>query len=339
MEKNRSGRPSARGKPPARGGKPGRPAGGRDRTPRTRAPWRPSSVSPPRESPPRGEGASVGRPPRRESKPRPQPTQHPARAAERRSRFFKSSDLLGSQSITGHHAATASFESLVEQPDWADLVPAVERAGCDPRVALPRLTRYVSAILEWNRRVSNLISRNDESRLVSRHLAESLEPAGWLAQSGAERWIDLGSGAGFPALPLAIIGVGKKWLLVESRRPKALFLRRVVRDLEIESVHIAHSRLEELIERAEAGEVDSDVARAGGLPFDAFTSRAVIPFAPTLKLASRCLRVGGSAFLWKGSARDEEKASSGNWTEQWKAEPDIALRSSTVAVCNLRLIK
>ena len=174
---------------------------------------------------------------------------------------------------------------------------------------------------------------------MSRHLAESLEPAGWLAESGARRWIDLGSGAGFPALPIAIVGIGEKWLLVESRRPKALFLRRVTQQLGLAHVLVAHARLEELLQRQRQGEPDADAARAGGFPFDAFTSRATLTLAPTLEMASSSVHPGGHAFLWKGSGRVDEKASNPRWQDQWSDGGEKILTSGQIAVCNFLLKK
>ncbi|HTO90365.1 MAG TPA: RsmG family class I SAM-dependent methyltransferase, partial [Candidatus Sulfotelmatobacter sp.] len=105
---------------------------------------------------------------------------------------------------------------LARQP-WA----AIERfvpAAADGRVErLVQLRRFVELLLQWNRRVSNLISKNDESRVVEAHLVPSLEPAEWIASHRLSRWLDFGSGGGFPAIPLALCGVGEHWDLVESR--------------------------------------------------------------------------------------------------------------------------
>ena len=229
--------------------------------------------------------------------------------------------------------------ALVQHAEWAALVPFIERAGADPTSALPRLADYAALALNWNRTVSNLISRSDEGRLISRHLSESLEPAGWLKQFGARRWVDLGSGAGFPALPLTIIGIGEKWLLVESRRPKTLFLRRVVQDLALTNVEVAHARLEDLISRERLSDSDPEVVRAGGFPFDAFTSRATLTLPPTLNMAAECLPPGGHAFLWKGSGRTEEQAGSPIWAERWIVEPEMPLESGQIAICNFVLAK
>lgn len=225
------------------------------------------------------------------------------------------------------------FERLNEDDDWAALVPVVEASGADPRVALPRLAMFAAEIIKWNRTVSNLVSLADESRLVSRHIKESLEPASWLAQTGLKRWIDFGSGAGFPGLPLALCGIGSEWMLVESRRPKTLFLRRVIETLELRSVHVSHSRLEDLILELEQSEPDRDTP----VLYDGFTSRATLPMAPTLELAARTIRPGGAVFLWKGSRGAKELASSDRAI--WTVDGEKALENGEVEVFKLLLNK
>ena len=83
-------------------------------------------------------------------------------------------------------------------------------AGADPETVIPTLKRYVIAIVTWNASVSNLISKNDVARLVDRHMCESLAPAALLRNSGCHSWLDFGSGAGFPAIPLAVAGIGER---------------------------------------------------------------------------------------------------------------------------------
>jgi len=135
---------------------------------------------------------------------------------------------------------------LARQP-WA----AIERfvpAAADGRVErLVQLRRFVELLLQWNRRVSNLISKNDESRVVEAHLVPSLEPAEWIASHRLSRWLDFGSGGGFPAIPLALCGVGEHWDLVESRRTKTLFLKRAVEQLGLSQVRVITERLENLV--------------------------------------------------------------------------------------------
>ena len=108
----------------------------------------------------------------------------------------------------------------------------------------------------------------------------------------------------------------------------------MIQDMHLENVHVAHARLEELIERERINEQDSEVVAAGGFPFDALTSRATLTLPPTLELAASSVRSGGHAFLWKGSGRHEEKAKHPEWNRVWTAGPERTLEDGTIAVCN-----
>jgi 16S rRNA (guanine527-N7)-methyltransferase len=195
--------------------------------------------------------------------------------------------------------------TLATQP-WEVLKPLLADDGrSGERIEL--LKRFCARVLEWNRGASNLISRNDESRIVERHVRESLAPARWLSVLEARHWLDLGSGAGFPAIPLCIWGLGVRWTLVESRRPKALFLRKVVEELALDGqIEVHHARLEDLV---------------GILPtVDALTSRATYRIAPTLLLANEFLVPGGAAVLWKGRSWKAELHDFPGWQEHWDLE-------------------
>jgi 16S rRNA (guanine527-N7)-methyltransferase len=152
------------------------------------------------------------------------------------------------------------------------------------------------------------MSKNDEERIVERHLLESAAPADWLRESGAQRWVDFGSGAGFPAVPLVIAGVGGSWTLVESRRTKTLFVRKAIQDIRLNGFTVINDRLENVV-------LDPD--HAGG--FDGFCSRATMRLGPTLALAARLVRVGGSAFLWKGSGLERERTQDSTWGVNWES--------------------
>src|SRR5262249_1818192 len=169
--------------------------------------------------------------------------------------------------------------SVLKRQPWGSLVPYLLKAGADPDASIALLRRYCELVLQWNRKVSNLISKNDENRILQRHIAESLEPAHWLAESGARRWLDFGSGAGLPAIPLALVGVGPEWALVESRRTKSLFLRRALGELGIRAMSVIHARLEDLIGSNEHA-----------ASYDGFTSRATQTLGPTLAIAAHFVR-------------------------------------------------
>jgi len=135
---------------------------------------------------------------------------------------------------------------LARQP-WSSIEQLIPESAGDLATRRTNLRRFVELLLQWNRRVSNLISKNDENRIVAAHLAPSLEPADWIASHGLKSWIDFGSGGGFPALPLALCGVGERWDLVESRRTKTLFMRRAIEQLELRGIRVITERLENLI--------------------------------------------------------------------------------------------
>ena len=180
-------------------------------------------------------------------------------------------------------------------------------------------------VLQWNRKVSNLISKNDEVRIVARHVLESLEPAHWLKDCGAKRWLDFGSGAGLPAIPLALAGVGDEWTLVESRRTKTLFMRKALEELEIMRVTVVNERLENMLGTGD---------HAGS--YDGFTSRATLTLSPTLELAAAFVRAGGTAFLWKGSRREEEMNADPAWRQKWDFEGLLGIGDGATAVARFR---
>ena len=206
---------------------------------------------------------------------------------------------------------------LGRQP-WSALRALIPGDSPAQERVLARLRAFALELLQWNRGISNLISHADETRLVERHIAESLAGAHALGELGCEHIVDLGSGGGFPALPLAIAGVGKRWTLVESRRNKTLFLRRAVERLELRDIAVLTGRLEVLVD-GEEREV---------LSCDGFTSRATMKAAPTLALAARIVPPGGHAILWKGSGLAEELVEDG---ARWKHDWDVP-RTSPIGV-------
>lgn len=211
----------------------------------------------------------------------------------------------------------ATAEAIVARQPWETVAPLLARAGADPAAVIPLLKRFAIALVTWNASVSNLISRNDVARLVDRHVRESLEPAELLSRAGCRSWIDFGSGAGFPAIPLALAGIGERWQLVESRRPKTLFLRKVMQDIGLPGVSVTHDRIENV---------------EGDASFDGFTARATERIAPTLVAAARHIRPGGKVFLWKGSGWAVELARTEGWRESWEQEATFTLLSTPIVV-------
>jgi len=210
-------------------------------------------------------------------------------------------------SFRSRNTSPAALDRLLDSQSWASLRPALEGPGVEVEPAIETLRRYARLLIEWNRSHSNLISHNDEARIVERHLIESVGPASLLKQSACRRWIDFGSGAGLPAIPLIIAGVAGAWTLVESRRTKTLFIRKALQELSLESIEVVNDRLENVV---------LEPSRQGA--FDGFVSRATLKLTPTLTLAAKVIATGGQAFLWKGSGFEAELAEKSGWRSDWE---------------------
>jgi len=126
--------------------------------------------------------------------------------------------------------------------DQQHLVTGAAALGISiPRGAVSKLSQYADILDLWSPKV-NLISCGSALELVERHLLDSLAVAAVLPESGSV--VDLGSGAGFPGIPLAILRPDQSFFLVEVRRRRATFLREVRRALGLGNVQILEQRAE-----------------------------------------------------------------------------------------------
>ena len=178
----------------------------------------------------------------------------------------------------------------------AALAPYVGHIGRN-RAAVERdLESFVALLLKWNR-AHNLVSRETAAmELWSRHIADSLQVLKLLGPADLTV-LDIGSGGGFPAIPLAIAsGPERQFQLIEPNVKKASFLRTVSRALALDLV--VHQ------ERAEAAA--SKVKR----PIDAVTSRALAPLARLCALAAPFFGPDTRAIFHKGREHVDELAES-----------------------------
>ncbi len=150
------------------------------------------------------------------------------------------------------------------------LGPEEFRAACDvSRETTARLERYAALLETWSRAI-NLVGRATLPDLWRRHMLDSAQLLDLLPpapQDRPRRVVDLGSGAGFPGLVLAILGVGEIHL-VEADAKKAAFLREVARETGTEiELHVCR------------------IADLQPFPVEAVTARALAPLAKLLDLA------------------------------------------------------
>jgi 16S rRNA (guanine527-N7)-methyltransferase len=152
--------------------------------------------------------------------------------------------------------------------------------------AVRRFAAYVDTLLLWSTRIA-LTGAGTAPQIVRDHIVDSLAVVQFV-RPGA-RVADLGSGAGFPGIPLAITCPQAHCVLVESRRKKANFLREVARVAGLANVEVREARAE-----------DPGEGMAGTL--DVVVSRAVWTLPEFLAVSARLLRRRGVAVAMKGRA-------------------------------------
>jgi 16S rRNA (guanine527-N7)-methyltransferase len=197
---------------------------------------------------------------------------YPARIAELLQPFL---------SVTHSYSTSANAEE-----ESAVLTPA----------QLQRISMYIDILLRWNARI-NLTAVRDEEEVVTRHFGESLFAARHLfplaERNSACRLADLGSGAGFPGIPIKIWAPNVALTLIESSHKKAAFLREVARALTMTGIDIQN-------------------VRAEALPAETFhvvTLRAVERFAAALLIGSSLVAHGGRLALLIGDSQVENARS------------------------------
>ncbi len=161
-------------------------------------------------------------------------------------------------------------------------------------VQIGQLRRHLEILLLWRRRMA-LVSQRAPRHIVAKHFEDSLAIVRQVP--AAARVADLGTGAGFPGLVIAVACPGADVVLVESKRRKVSFLREVVRLAALGNVEVVESRAEDLLGGA-----------TWQAAFDRVVSRAVWPAAEFFSLARPLLRAGGSAIAMRTPADGEELA-------------------------------
>ena len=163
-----------------------------------------------------------------------------------------------------------------------------------PETVLEDLTRYQALLTEWNARMD--LTSVSQQETAHRHFVDSLLP---LREEGLFpagcRVIDVGSGAGFPGLPLAIARRDMQFTLLEAQGKRCQFLQAVCDALRLENVRVIQNRAEVL--GREEGH------REG---YDRAVARAVAPLSILCEYLLPFVKTGGSALCWKGPAVQEE---------------------------------
>lgn len=166
------------------------------------------------------------------------------------------------------------------------LTDGATRLGLDlAEATVERLLDYIDLLVRWNR-AYNLSAVRDPREMIPRHLLDSLAIVPWVA---GERLADVGSGAGLPGLPLAILAPQRQVLLIDANGKKARFLRAAIRDLGLRNARVAESRVEDVRET-----------------FDCVTARAFATLAEMLGGGGQLLAPAGRWLAMKGRFPQDE---------------------------------
>ncbi|MBI2682450.1 MAG: 16S rRNA (guanine(527)-N(7))-methyltransferase RsmG [Acidobacteriales bacterium] len=162
------------------------------------------------------------------------------------------------------------------------LGPFLEGAGLSA-AQFSQLSSYLELLLKWNAKM-NLTAVRSPEEIVTRHFGESLFAAKSLQTPATRTVADVGSGAGFPGLPLAIFAPDLQVTLIESHNKKATFLKEVVRAAGIANAQVFLGRAEDCRQQ-----------------FDLVTLRAVERFEASAAIAASLVTSGGRLALLIGA--------------------------------------
>ncbi len=157
------------------------------------------------------------------------------------------------------------------------------------------IEKYISLVLKENEKI-NLTAITDIDEFRVKHIEDSLKPS-LVFDFNNKVIMDLGSGAGFPGIPLAINFSSSKFVLVEPITKRTNFLNKVKEELDLKNVEVLNSRIEDL---------DKDYK------YDVIVSRAVKELRILLELSIPYLKVGGTLIAYKGPKVEEEIEESTN---------------------------
>lgn len=177
---------------------------------------------------------------------------------------------------------------------------------CPTAAQFTKLYEYLRVLTEWNK-TFNLTAIRDFDDMVVHHLLDSFAIQPFILAHQAEQphdlgvfkgsggaCFDIGSGAGVPGVPLAILNPEIQWTLVDSNGKKARFLKHVKREAELLNVAVSQKRIEQL-------EVGSDIRR----PL-LITARALAAAGKVIELIKPFVRPGDRILLMKGLKGAEE---------------------------------
>jgi 16S rRNA (guanine(527)-N(7))-methyltransferase RsmG len=159
---------------------------------------------------------------------------------------------------------------------------------------IEKFIQFAALLISWNQKI-NLTAITQPDQVITKHFVDSLSLLQWIDRDKPSKIIDVGTGAGFPGLPLAVVSPAKNITLLDSIGKRFLFIEEVIRRLAVKNVACVKSRAEE------AGQNPFYRER-----FDAVVSRAVAPMRVLAELCLPFVKPGGFFYAMKGSDIEPE---------------------------------
>ncbi len=151
---------------------------------------------------------------------------------------------------------------------------------------------YMKELIDWNEKM-NLTAIIEENDVILKHFVDSLTILKYIKNK--ESIIDIGTGAGFPGIPIKIVNENINLTLVDSLNKRVNFLKNIIQKLELNNIDAMHFRAEELAMQKKHRE-----------SYDICTSRAVANLSTLVEYMLPFVKVGGKCICMKGSEIEEE---------------------------------